>query len=198
MGHFCGGSSFGTAASCTCRVVGLIHLSNAGRGWGELHDRAADQQQPLRFKAPRHAQKFRPVDLPPQPTSCAAVGASQAAMDAAPDSYLRAPCAPQQMMTQGLDRPAAPIQPAAAPAPCTRRHVVCHGTFPAAEAALGLQPAAPAVSSGSSSVRCRERAEGISRSSSRSSGNRCDSSRCTVHSSSARPIYLRNGRVMQR
>ena len=32
---------------------------------------------------------------------------------------------------------------------------------------MGLQPAAPAVSSGSSSVRCREQAEGITRSSSR-------------------------------
>ena len=28
-----GESSFGTAASCGCRVVGVIHLSDAGRGW---------------------------------------------------------------------------------------------------------------------------------------------------------------------
>ena len=28
------GSSFGTAASCTCRVAGIIHLSDAGRGGG--------------------------------------------------------------------------------------------------------------------------------------------------------------------
>jgi len=88
-------------------------------------------------------------------------------MDAAPDSYLRAPCAPQQMMTQGLDRPAAPVQPAAAPAPHARRHTVCHGTLPTAQAALRLQPAVSAVSSGSSSVRCRHRVEGITQPGSR-------------------------------
>ena len=31
-----GGSSFGAAASCICRVAGVIHLSDAGRGWREL------------------------------------------------------------------------------------------------------------------------------------------------------------------
>ena len=43
-GMFGGGSSLGTAASCTCRVAGVIHLSDAGRGWRELHDGAAEQQ----------------------------------------------------------------------------------------------------------------------------------------------------------
>ena len=49
-------SSFGTAASCICRVAGVIHLSDGGRGWRELHDWAAEQQQPMRFAALRRAQ----------------------------------------------------------------------------------------------------------------------------------------------
>jgi len=50
------------------------------------------------------------------------------------------------MMTQGLDRTAAPTQPAAAPAPRARLYTVCHGPLPTAEAVFGLQPAASAVS----------------------------------------------------
>jgi hypothetical protein len=49
-------SSFGTAASCICRVAGVIHLSDGGRGWRELHDWAAEQQQPMRFAALHRAQ----------------------------------------------------------------------------------------------------------------------------------------------
>ena len=83
--------------------------------------------------------------LPPKQISCAALGASQACMYAAPDYNLRAPCAPQHVITQGLDRPAAPVRPAAAPVPRVRLQIACCRPYPAAEAALGLQPAAPAV-----------------------------------------------------
>ena len=51
-----GGSSFGTAASYICCVGGVIHLSEARRGWRELHDRAAEQRQPLRLAALHRAQ----------------------------------------------------------------------------------------------------------------------------------------------
>ena len=84
-----GGSSFRTAASCICRVAGVIHLSDAGRGWRELHDWAAEQQQPLRFVALHRAQYLRPAHLPLEQTSYAAVGASRAVAYAAPDQYLR-------------------------------------------------------------------------------------------------------------
>ena len=46
-------------------------------------------------------------------------------------------------------------------------------------------------------AKCRERMRGIKRSSSRSSGKRCDSSLCTVRNSFARPIYPWNRRAMQ-
>ena len=49
----------------------------------------------------------------------------------------------QQAMTQGFDRLAAQPRPAVAPAPRAQLYTVCPGKFLAAEAALGLQPAAP-------------------------------------------------------
>jgi hypothetical protein len=102
----------------------------------------------MRFAALHRAQEFFPANLPSESTSCAAVSASQAAVYAVRDYYLRAPCASQQMKTQGSDRLAAPVRPAAAPAPRARSYAVCHGPLPTAEAALGLQPAASAVSLG--------------------------------------------------
>jgi hypothetical protein len=52
---------------------------------------------------------------------------------------------PSHVITQGLNRPAAPAEPAAAPAPRARLQIVCRRPCPAVEAALGLQPPAPAV-----------------------------------------------------
>ena len=112
----------------------------------------------MRFIALHRAQQCRPADLSPELTSYAAVGASQPVRYAAPDYYLEAPCASHQMITQGFDRLAAPSRPAAAPAPRSRQHDVCHGSLPTAEAALGLQPAASAVSSwGNQLSYCRQR-----------------------------------------
>jgi hypothetical protein len=71
----------------------------------------------------------------------------------------------QQMMTQGAGRPAAPTQPAAAPAPRARLYAVCHGPLPTAEAALGLQPAAPAVSLDQFICQMQAEVDGITRSS---------------------------------
>ena len=53
---FGGGSSFGSAAGCIGRVAGVIHLSDVGAGGGEIHNRAAGQQQPVRFIALHRAQ----------------------------------------------------------------------------------------------------------------------------------------------
>ena len=78
-----------------------------------------------------------------------------------------------------------------------RLYTVRRGTFPAAGAALGLQPAAPAVSSGNPAVLVQVQAAEKYTTGQQSSGNRCDSSRCTVRSSSARPIYPRIQRVTQ-
>ena len=112
----------------------------------------------MRCIALHRAQQCRPADLSPELTSYASVGASQPVRYAAPDYYLEAPCASHQMITQGFDRLAAPIRPAAAPAPRSRQHDVCHGSLPTAEAALGLQPAASAVSSwGNQLSYCRQR-----------------------------------------
>ena len=163
-----------------------------------MHDWAAEQQKPVRFIALHRVQKLRPANLPPEQTSYAAVGVSRAIAYAAPDEYLRAPCAPQQMIIQGCDRPAAPVRPAAAPAPRARLHAVCRGPSPAAEAAFGLQPAASAVSSwGNPAVLLQAAVEKYTIGQ-QSSSNQCDSSRCTVRSSAARSIYPRNRRAMQR
>ena len=51
-----GGSRFGAAASCICRVVGISSCPGAGAGGGDIHNRAAEQQQPLRFIALHCAQ----------------------------------------------------------------------------------------------------------------------------------------------
>jgi len=111
-----------------------------------LHDWAAEQQKPVRFIALHRVQKLRPANLPPEQTTNAA-GRRLASRRVCCARFVSpsAMCT-QQMMTQGLDRPAAPSRPAAAPVPCARLYTVCRGTFSAAEAALGLQPAAPAVS----------------------------------------------------
>ena len=176
---------------------GVISCPIAGSA-GEIHNRAAEQQQPVRFIALHRAQQCRPADLSPELTSYAAVGVSRARLHTAPDKYLRAPCAPQQMIIQGCDRPAAPARPPAAPAPRTRLHAVCRGPSPAAEAAFGLQPAASAVSSwGNPAVLLQAAVEKYTIGQ-QSSSNQCDSSRCTVRSSAARSIYPRNRRAMQR
>jgi len=52
---------------------------------------------------------------------------------------------PSHVITQGLNHPAAPAEPGAAPAPRARLQIACRRPCPAAEAALGLKPAAPAV-----------------------------------------------------
>ena len=110
--------------------------------------------------------------MPWKPTSYAAVGSSRAVCHACCARLLSpgAVCT-QQMITQGIDSLAAPAQPAAAPVPHARRQTVCHGPLPTVEAALGLQLAASAVSLGSSSVRCRQKMEGITRSSSRAAAS---------------------------
>ena len=46
-----GGSSFGSAVGCIGRVAGVIQLSDAGAGGGEIRNRAAGQQQPVRVIA---------------------------------------------------------------------------------------------------------------------------------------------------
>ena len=99
------------------------------------------------------------------------------------------------MTTQGPDRLAAPVQPAAAPAPRARHHAVCHGPLPTAEAAFGLQPAAPAIPLASSFCQVQAGDGGNCTIEQQSSSNRYDSSRCTVRSSSARPICPRNRRA---
>ena len=102
------------------------------------------------------------------------------------------------MMTQGLDHLAATTRPAATPAPRARQYVVCHGPLPAAEAALGLQPAASAVSWGNSAVLVQVQAVEKCTIEQQSSSNWCDSARCTVRSSVVRSNYPRNRRVVQR
>ena len=106
-------------------------------------------------------------------------------------------CAPQQLITEGPGRLAAPVQPAAAPAPRARHHTVRHGPLPAAGAALGLQPAASAISLASPFCQMQAEDGGNYTIEQQSSDNRCDSSRCTMRSSSARPIYLQERRAVQ-
>ena len=77
------------------------------------------------------------------------------------DSHLRAPRAPPAGEYTRIPLSLCPSR--SRPAPRARLYSVRHGTFPAAKEALGLQPAASAVSQGSSSVRCREGVEGIAR-----------------------------------
>ena len=110
---------------------------------------------------------------------------------------LRASCT-QQIMTQGFGRLTAPVRPAAALVPRARQYVVCRGPFQTLKAALGLQPAASAVSLGSFICQMQEEGGGNYTIEQQSSGNRCDSRRFSVRSSSARPSYPRNRRVVQR
>ena len=51
-----GGSSFGTAASCTCRVVGFIICQMQGAGGGNYTIEQQEQRQPMRFIALHRAQ----------------------------------------------------------------------------------------------------------------------------------------------
>ena len=50
-----GGSSFGTAASCSCRVAGFIICQVQGAAEG-ITQPAAEQRQPMRFIALHRAQ----------------------------------------------------------------------------------------------------------------------------------------------
>ena len=59
--------------------------AGGGAGWGELNDRAAEQQQQVRSVALQRAQKFRPADIPPEQTSRAAADAPRARLDGAHD-----------------------------------------------------------------------------------------------------------------
>jgi len=102
----------------------------------------------LQFVPPRRVQKFCPAYLPPEQRTCAAVGAPRAVM-----CMLRAilniserRVHQQQATTSGFGRLAAPVRAASAAAPRAWLYTLCHRTFPAAEAALGLQPASSAVS----------------------------------------------------
>ena len=92
------------------------------------------------------AQKLSNAHLPPEPASYAALGASQAGGCDAPDSNLRPPYAPDQMISQGFDRRMHHLRKPVAAAPRMNMHMACHGPFAAAEAASGSPPAAFAVS----------------------------------------------------
>jgi hypothetical protein len=103
----------------------------------------------------------------------------------------------QQAMTQGFDRLAAQPRPAVAPAPRAQLYTVCSGKFLAAEAALGLQPAASAVSLDDVICQMQGGDGGNYTIEQQSSCNHCDSSRCTVRNSSGRPVCPRNRRAVQ-
>ena len=78
------------ASSCICRAAVEIHPRTSTCRLGRKTDRAAEQQQPVRFVALQRAQKFRPSRLPPECTSCAAADAQRAHLDGAHDEDLGA------------------------------------------------------------------------------------------------------------
>ena len=89
--------------------------------------------------------QFRPANVPPEPTSGAAVGASR------PPCMLRTihfseRCVHQQADYTRIRLSRCPSR--SRPAPRARLYSVRRGTFPATKAALGLQPAASAASLG--------------------------------------------------
>ena len=102
----------------------------------------------------------------------------------------------QQATTTEFDRLAAPSRPAADPVPRTRRRAACHGPFPAAEAALGCRELHLLCRWVNSIAKCRGVMGGNKQSSSRSSGNRCDSSLRALRDCFARSIYPRNRQGM--
>ena len=99
----------------------------------------------------------------------------------------------QQATTKDSTAPL--LQPGQQPPPTTRARLpmVRCGTLPAAEAALGLQTAAAAGSSGVFHLQKQGGDGGNCTIGQQSSSNRCDSSRCTVRSSAARPSYAAVG-----
>ena len=95
-GNAAAGSIIGAASGCICRVEVVIFLFR--RRQEELHNRAAEQQQPLRSMALQRAQQFRPARLPPEQARHAAADATLARLDGVRDYYLGAAPAPEPEM----------------------------------------------------------------------------------------------------
>ena len=83
--------------------------------------------------------------------------------------------------------------------PCTSRTASYGMPRDTADGASSFETAASCICRVVGFIICQMQASGGGNytTGQQSSGNRCDSSRCTVRSSSARPIYLRDRRAMQ-
>jgi hypothetical protein len=122
-----------------CRVAGISE--GAGGGWSNYTiGQQSSSNRCVSSRCTVHSSFAQPIA--PKQTRYAAVGASRACAYAAPDQYLVAQCVPPDDPTRSLS-PCCPSP--ASTHPCTLRAAatVRNRTFPAAEAALGLQPGAP-------------------------------------------------------
>ena len=135
-----GGSSFGTAASCICRVVGfIISQMQAEDGGNYTIEQQSSGKRCNSSRCTVRNSPVRPIALGTDELCSSWRLASRHGCCA----RLLSPSAvcTLQMITQRFNHLTAPNRTEVAPAPCPRLHTVCHGTFPAAKAALGLQPA---------------------------------------------------------
>ena len=85
----------GAASGCICRVEVVNHMSTRSYKKEELHNQAAQQQQPVRSMALHGAQQFRPARVPPEQARHAAADATLARLDGARDEYLGEAPAPK-------------------------------------------------------------------------------------------------------
>ena len=194
------GSSFGTAASCTCRVAGIIHLSDAGRGggnctMGQQSSRAAATDAmcgaapcaivlPGPF-TPGTAESYSGRRLASRRVCCARiVSPSAVCTPAGDDTRTRSPRCPNPASSR----------------PCTLRAAIRYATGHVRRrkqlgdcSQLHL-PRRWGNSAGLVQVQAVEKYT-IGQ---QGSSNQCDSSRCTVRSSPGGPMCPRNSQVMQR
>jgi hypothetical protein len=155
------------------------------------------KRQPLRFVPPHRAQLLCPTDLPQVQTSYAAVSASQAVAYAAPDYDHSAVCTPAGDDTR--IRPPRCHSPVSS-RPCTSRAAVCGMPRGISDGGSSFEAAARCTCRVVGSIHLSDAGRGgrnytIEH---QTSGNRCDSSRCTVRNRAARPIYPRSSRAVLR
>ena len=182
-------------AASACRWV--IHLSDAGRGWGiiarlgsraaatgAIHRAAPCSKAPPGQFTPGTDELCSGRRLTSRRVCCARfLSPSAVCTPAGDDVRIRSPHCPSLARFR----------------PCTLRAAIncMPRDISGGGSSFGTAASCTCRVVGFIICQSREQAGGITRSSSRSSGNRCDSSRCTTRSSSAQPIYLRNRRAMQ-